>query len=76
MILLITPNKKYLELPEDVEMYQDENKKWWWKKFFIIDGVHVENPDFTKYSLVYEDYKKPITGNSYVRKLKYTKGLI
>lgn len=60
MILLITENKINLELPEDTEMYQDENKKWWWKKFFSIDGVSVENPKLTKYDMVYEDFKKPV----------------
>lgn len=59
MILLITKDKN-IELPENTEMYQDTNNKWWWKKFFSIDGVGVENPNLSKYSMIYEDFKKPV----------------
>lgn len=55
MILVLTKDNVFIELPAKTEMYQDSNKTWWWKDFFKIDSKIISNPNFDKYSKIYKD---------------------
>jgi hypothetical protein len=60
MQLIITKEKKYLELEDNIKIVANDFGVWFWENFFSVDAKIIDNNelDFNNYTRVYKDFEK------------------